>query len=297
MTQGAQDIDVQVRGTEELGAVLREYMQVTDRLQRTHETLQREVIRLRDELASKNRELEVRRRLASLGELAAGVAHEVRNPLGAIQLYSGLLRRECRQVAPALDLIAKIEAGIAAIDDVVRDTLSLAPRPGRLAPQRLEQTLHNVRDLCQQKLAERQVSLHIELADERVCVLSEGDGLQRVLVNLVNNAADASAPGSMVEVRVGPPEDGEIELCVLDEGVGLSNEALDRLFDPFFTTKEHGTGLGLTIAHRLVEALGGRLMARNRPHGGAEFVVVLPSAGEVNEEGMVNHEARQIPAA
>ncbi|MEE8615635.1 MAG: histidine kinase dimerization/phospho-acceptor domain-containing protein, partial [Roseateles sp.] len=80
---------------DELGAVLRDYLNVAERLQRTHEALQGEVVRLRRELASKDQELERRRRLAALGELAAGVAHEVRNPLGAIQLYSGLLRNEC----------------------------------------------------------------------------------------------------------------------------------------------------------------------------------------------------------
>src|SRR5215470_4240502 len=92
---------------EELGGVLRDYLEIAGRLQQTHESLQREVVRLRQELASKDRELERRQRLAALGEMAAGVAHEVRNPLGAIQLYSDLLRKEClsHEFAPAIDLL------------------------------------------------------------------------------------------------------------------------------------------------------------------------------------------------
>ena len=106
-------------------------------------------------------------------------------------------------------------------------------------------------------------------------VLAEADGLQRILINLIVNAAESSAPGDTITLAVGEPRNGEFKLRVIDQGSGLADEALDRLFDPFFTTKERGTGLGLTIAHRLVEAYGGGLTARNRPEGGAEFTVVL----------------------
>lgn len=263
---------------DDLSAILREYTEVTQRLQRTHETLQREVVSLRDELASKNRELEVRRRLAALGELAAGVAHEVRNPLGAIQLYSNLLRNECRRLDPALRLIDKIELGIRAIDAVVRDTLALAPRPGRLAPRPLREILGGAVEACQAALAARHVRLEVDWPAPELAVLAEGDGLQRVLVNLIVNAAEASPPQRTVRVTAGPGDDDEVVLRVADEGPGLSEEVLERLFDPFFTTKPDGTGLGLTIAHRLVTALGGRLSAANRPVGGAEFTVVLPRA-------------------
>jgi signal transduction histidine kinase len=107
-------------------------------------------------------------------------------------------------------------------------------------------------------------------------VRADADGLQRVLINLVVNAAEASPPGRTVRVEVAAGADAEVELRVIDEGSGLTDAIRDRVFDPFFTTKQHGTGLGLTIAHRLIEAYGGRLSARNRPEGGAEFLVVLP---------------------
>ncbi len=265
---------------DDLGQVLREYTEVAGRLQRTHEALQGEVCRLRQELASKDRELELGRRLAALGELAAGVAHEVRNPLGAIQLYSDLLRDQCRQhqLAPALALLDKMEAGIQAIDAVVADTLALAPRDRQLGFCNVQAILDRARDAALKTLVSRDVQLEIRGAEPDLGVRADENGLQRVLVNLIVNAAEASPPGRTVGVCCGVGPEQQVEIRVADEGPGLPAELLDRIFDPFFTTKPHGTGLGLTIAHRLIEAYGGRLSAGNRPAGGAEFVIRLPRA-------------------
>jgi signal transduction histidine kinase len=311
-----------------LGDVLREYMQVAQRLQQTHGALQREVVRLRRELESKDRELELRRRLAALGELAAGVAHEVRNPLGAIQLYSGLLRDECRvrQFGPGLELIGKIEAGIQAIDAVIQDTLALAPRNGPLGVCDLRQVVARARDAALPVYTGQGVALECEAglrtADGReddVRVRADEAGLQRVIVNLLVNAAEASPPGGVVRVEVvrsstshsgaiahyeagaDPPAalgaGALIELRVSDEGPGLPDEIRHRIFEPFFTTKPRGTGLGLTIAHRLIEAYGGRLSAANRPAGGAVFTVSLPQATAQDHEEEHKAGARQFSAA
>jgi len=303
-SHGSEDLPV----GEELSEVLRQYTDVARRLHQSHESLQREVLRLRGELASKDEELERRRRLAALGELAAGVAHEVRNPLGAIQLYSGLLRSRLADENAALELLEKIDTGIKAIDAVVRDTLSLVPRQGRLCPREVAALVGEAADVCAPALRNRGITLEVETGDPTLCVLADGEGLQRVLVNLIVNAAEASAPGSRVSVEVAAvaaesggrdthptrsagrdvrpgnaardaqPAPQQVELCVRDQGSGLSDDVLDHMFDPFFTTKEHGTGLGLTIAHRLVEAHGGSLRAANRAAGGAEFIVSLPLA-------------------
>lgn len=264
--------------------MLRDYMEVTQRLQRTHETLQREVVRLRDEVESKDRELERRRRLASLGELAAGVAHEVRNPLGAIQLYSGLLRRRVGKLREARELIEKIDAGIRAIDCIVQDTLALTPRAGKLVRRSLRALIESAQDVCRATLESRRVAFKAHYQDAEVEVVADAAALQRVFVNLIGNAAQASPVNSTVVVEVGRGRRGRVEVRVADEGPGLSLEIIDKIFDPFFTTKENGTGLGLTIAHRLVEAHGGHLTARNRPEGGAEFVIVLPTDGSESKE-------------
>ncbi|MCA9244076.1 MAG: hypothetical protein KDA32_08990 [Phycisphaerales bacterium] len=261
-----------------LGSILREYTEVADRLQRTHETLQDEVVRLRDELASKDRELERKRRLAALGELAAGVAHEVRNPLGAIQLYSGLLKRACKTAPAALELIEKIEAGVQAIDGVVKDTLALTPSGGRFVTRPLREVVEAAADTCRAALESRDVRLSIASDIEDASVYADVAGLQRAIVNLISNAAEASQPGGEVIARL-DREDTRLRIRIIDNGCGIPAEVLDQIFDPFFTTRPNGTGLGLTIAHRLVEAHQGSLTAANRPEGGAVFTVVLPCNG------------------
>jgi signal transduction histidine kinase len=283
----------------ELGGVLRQYMDVAKRLQQTHAALQHEVARLRQELESKDRELELRRRLAALGELAAGVAHEVRNPLGAIRLYSDLLRDKCRelQAAPALPLIEKIAAGIAAIDAVVADTLALAPRGRQRAVCDLRRTVAQAQDASLRALTLGQVTLETEFTDDDPRVRADEAGLQRVLVNLMVNAAEASPPGSTVRVSVRPGPAQDVEVCVIDQGPGLPDEVRHRIFEPFFTTKPQGTGLGLTIAHRLVEAYGGRLTAANRAGGGAVFTVSLPRAATNRGDESNEADARQSSAA
>lgn len=261
---------------EELSQVLRDYMEVAERLQSTHRALEIEVQRLRGELKRKDRELEQRRRLAALGELAAGVAHEVRNPLGAIELYSGLLRKECTQLAPALDLIQKIEAGIRAIDSVVQSTLALAPsRACGIEPHALQSVIRRAAELSTAVYQRRGITLELSLPQEDVTVDCDADALQRAFLNLLTNAAEASPVAGRVEVLLEAGGAGEVCVRVVDDGDGLPRDFPDRVFDPFFTTKQHGTGLGLSIAYRLVEAHGGQLTARNRREGGAEFIMTL----------------------
>ena len=261
---------------EELSQVLRDYMEVAERLQSTHRALEIEVQRLRGELKRKDRELEQRRRLAALGELAAGVAHEVRNPLGAIELYSGLLRKECTQLAPALDLIQKIQAGIRAIDSVVQSTLALAPsRACRIEPHALQSVIRRAAEMSAAVYQRRGITLELSMPHDEISVDCDADALQRALLNLLTNAAEASPVAGRVEVLLEAGGAGEVCVRVVDDGDGLPRDFPDRVFDPFFTTKREGTGLGLSIAYRLIEAHGGRLTAHNRPEGGAEFVVTL----------------------
>jgi len=232
-----------------------------------------------------------------LGELAAGVAHEIRNPLGAMRLYNGLLRERLDDPKAALGIVEKIDAGIHAVDCVVRDALALAPRGGRLEPRSLREIVEGACDTCRAVIEGSGVEIVKRYDDFDVQTPTDGTALSRVFVNLIANAAQASPAGATVSVLAGCERDGYVRTIVRDEGVGLPENMIEKIFEPFFTTKQHGTGLGLTIAHRLVEAHGGSLLARNRPEGGAEFTVTLPTRIEANEHDAADIDTERTSAA
>jgi len=213
-------------------------------------------------------------RLAGIGRLAAGVAHEINNPLAVILGYARLLQRKA-QGALADDL-GVIEDETVRAKQIVDGLLDLS-RPLAGVPEPTE-----LRPLCDEVVAR----LGEARALEGVTVEVRGEArvqahphkLRQVLLNLVKNAAEASGPGGRVGVGLEAEADGGARVTVDDTGPGLSAEARDRLFEPFFTTKESGTGMGLAVSQGIVHAHGGALEAGASPTGGARFTVRLPAA-------------------
>src|SRR3954466_4730586 len=262
---------------EELGRIIMAYSEVTDRLQQSHEKLQETVIALREELGEKNRLLERKNRLAALGEMAAGMAHEIRNPLGGIHLYASMLAKDVAQMPPSLDLVKKISGGVKRLEALVSQVLAFSrdiianPVAADLA-----QIIARAVELASPKLDANHVVWEIEgLAEMLVTV--DPFLIEQALLNLLLNAAEAMqerggslrivyASGENVQAR-------QLHLVVKDTGPGIPATVLDRIFDPFFTTKDTGTGLGLAIVHRIVEAHEGTIMASNPPGGGAQFEI------------------------
>ena len=271
----------------ELGAIITAYNEVTERLKQSHEQLSREVKRLREELSRKNRQLRRRERLAALGELAAGVAHEIRNPLGGIQMFASLLRKDLQDRPDALRIVDKITTGVSRLESIVTQILDFG-RPSEPEPQRvrLDALIGEVIDLCTARPRPRPVQITAD-AVEPVTIVTDGTLLSRALLNLVLNAADAAGEGAgdaaRVSLSVTSRADGSVTISVSDNGPGIPPEMLDRIFNPFFTTKDHGTGLGLAIVHQIAETLGGSIQAANRPEGGAVFSLSLPAVLAVDE--------------
>ena len=263
----------------ELATIIETYNDVTERLKRSHEVLGREVCRLREELEEKNRELERRERLAALGEMAAGVAHEIRNPLGAIGLYASLLERDLTDRPAQLEIAKRIGVGVHNLESVVGDTLSFAAgaEPNR-GVVRLTDVAESV--LTQTAPQAQALEATIEVDEQLVPVrlFCDAGQLERLLLNLVFNALDAAGPRGRVWIRAGQirPEDDLFPLVVADDGPGIDPTVAPRVFNPFFTTKNNGTGLGLAIVHRIVEAHGGSIVVGPRDGGGAVFTVRLP---------------------
>jgi signal transduction histidine kinase len=258
-----------------LETVLAAWNDATLRLEQTHEALREEVKRLTDELEIKNRELARKNRLADLGQMASHVAHEVRNNLVPVTLYLSLLRRHVASDASSLTILDKITAGFTALDATVNDLLHFTadrdPHRQRFAFRDLAAEL--CASLAPQFEAQG-IRPTLDIAAQ-LNLTADREMIRRTILNLVLNAMDAMPDGGNLRIAAAEYADG-IELEVADSGPGLSDDACRRAFEPFFTTKPGGTGLGLSIVYRTAEVHGGRVTAKNRPEGGASFVISLP---------------------
>ncbi|MEE9404157.1 MAG: ATP-binding protein [Algisphaera sp.] len=290
-----------VLAPQDLAEVLQAYSAVAERLQESHETLQGEVQRLQDELVRKNEQLERGKRLAALGEMAAGIAHEIRNPLAAIQLYIEMIREDVatehaaapRQLlAGAVGHSEKIADAVCGLSGIVNDVLSFSRTIDPVA-RPLDAAAVLERAVAAQRPVLDAAGVMVETCVESPALFADPDLLHRVLLNLVRNAAEAMADSE----RVGVPNDmaGDVPrvltlsilggvLTVADTGPGIDMAAVGRIFNPFFTTRGSGTGLGLAIVHRIVDGHGGSIAVRNREpesgfdgtSGGAIFTLQFP---------------------
>jgi signal transduction histidine kinase len=258
-----------------LETVLAAWNDATVRLEQTHEALREEVKRLTDELEIKNRELARKNRLADLGQMASHVAHEVRNNLVPVTLYLSLLRRRIAEDAGSLAILDKIAAGFTALDATVNDLLHFTadrdPRRQRFAFRELATELFA--SLAPQFEAQGirptlEIPQHLNLTADR-------EMIRRAILNMVLNSIDAMPDGGGLRIAAEERASG-VELTVADSGPGLSEDVCRKAFEPFFSTKPSGTGLGLSIVYRTAEVHGGRVTAKNRPEGGASFVIYLP---------------------
>jgi signal transduction histidine kinase len=222
-------------------------------------------------LADHQRQLVQSEKLAGIGRLAAGVAHEINNPLGVILGYAKLLQRRC-DGGMAEDL-GVIEEETLRAKEIVDGLLDLS-RP--LPPGAEDVDLRALSEEVVSRLREARLLDGVEVTvDGRAVARGHAEKLRQVLVNLLRNAAEAAGAGGRVEIRIGAG--GPVaEVAVEDSGPGIPEELRARLFEPFFTTKAKGTGLGLAVSRAIARAHGGDLETTQAPHGGARFALRLP---------------------
>jgi two-component system, NtrC family, sensor histidine kinase PilS len=222
------------------------------------------------------------RRLAMVGQLAAGVAHEIRNPLASISGSIELLKS-----APEFDeenrqLMAIVLREVERLNGLVTDLLDYArPRERVLVALDLADLVkETVRVYAQDRSApDVRLDLHVDAAPARV--VADPDQVRQVVWNLLRNAAEAMPSGGDLTVRVARSDDEWVELAVIDTGVGIAVDELEKIFDPFYTTKAQGSGLGLATVHRIVTEHGGTIAVTSEPGKGTEFRVRLPAGRDI----------------
>ena len=224
---------------------------------------------------------QVRNRDAALKEMAASVAHEIRNPLNSIKLLIALLDEELgADKQPAqISVMETLHYEIGKLNNFIEEYLTFA-RPITLIRDQVEPAslVASVHDLAAAQAQEGRVHLDTRIAAGLAPVSVDRMRLEQTLLNLVLNAVQACQGGGRVVLSTSPGSEGGIDFAVEDTGSGIDDDAWPQLFEPFFTTKAEGTGLGLANARKIVEEHQGRIDVENRPEGGARFVVHLPAA-------------------
>ncbi len=259
-----------------VGLIASRERRLTNRYREAAESLER----ANRELRESGEQLRRAERLSALGEIAAGLAHEIRNPLagmkGALEIVAGRVRAG----TPEAEF-----SGIAAreaqrLEGLVQEFLDYArPRPPRLRPGELPQVLRRVAGLLGPEAERAGVALAVDADASPAGPPLDPEQFQQVLVNVVLNAIQASPRGGRVVVRCRPGAAGHTVIEVTDEGPGIPPGTRARLFEPFFTTKERGSGLGLAISQRIVAAHGGAIAIEPGAGGGTRVDITLPGSG------------------
>jgi signal transduction histidine kinase len=269
---------VEVHPNEELGslpALQQQVQYVSGRIKQVVEELQwtrREAVRSE--------------RLAEVGELAAGVAHEVRNPLTSVKLLIQAIERNQGPESCDKQRLQIVQQEIARIETTMQELLDYA-RPPKLRRLRhdVRETLRRALNLAAGRAQQNNIAIHEQLGAKPMVVDADPEQLQQVFINLMLNAIEAMSGGGALHIMVeGPAQPagsaagGLLRMVFRDTGSGIRADVMERLFEPFVTSKERGIGLGLAISRQIMREHGGRLTASNQPPSGAMFVVEVPLA-------------------
>jgi C4-dicarboxylate-specific signal transduction histidine kinase len=247
-----------------------------------------EMERREQELRDKQEQLVQAGKLATLGELTTGVAHELNNPLNNIGLFIG---NATDQLRLGLSDPERIEQELEKAMEQVRKATSIISHLrtfGRAAPVSVErvdvdEVIERSLSLMQEQLRLRGIEVELDLCLDELIVLGNAIQLEQVFINLLTNARDALEEAPEKTIRIATASDGkEIRIAFADTGCGIAADIEQRIFDPFFTTKEvgTGTGLGLSITYSIVKEHGGEITVNGEPGGGARFVIALPVSNE-----------------
>ena len=230
-----------------------------------------------------SKRLQQSERLSSLGQLAAGVAHEIRNPLNAISMAGQRLQRqyvpllEQKKGEDFLHLTGVIRDEIRRLNGIIEEFLNFSRRDRlELKEYPVEEVLQKLVSLIEEEATSRGITLRRSWDSQRSIVPMDIDKLQQALLNIIKNAMESISGKGLIALGVEHPGDNRVLVRIEDSGVGRALGEIDRIFSPEYTTKEKGLGLGLSIAHEIVRAHGGQIIVRSQVAVGTTFEIELP---------------------
>jgi len=236
------------------------------------------VLFLRDMGEVKGLQAEVRRseRLAALGRLVAGMAHEIRNPLNSIRGFSQYLKSRFASDTPEGNAVDVIVREVDRLNRVITELLDFSrPREPRTQELSLNEVVRSTIVLVEREAARQGITVMTELEQSGAFVMGNGDALKQLLLNLILNSFQAMADGGVLTIRT-EIFGGRFCLSVSDTGPGIEEADQEKIFEPFYTTTDSGTGLGLAIVHRIVLDHGGDIRLESTPGKGTTFTVRFP---------------------
>ena len=248
-------------------------------LLRHFDMLRQRLAQSKTELISVQQQIYQAEKLASIGRLASGVAHEINNPLNGIKSALYAIQKEPDNREQTQSYFRLIDEGVNYIQVVVQKLLGFArQQPASMDAVLVNDLIHNVIWLLDYKLKQKSIDVRLELDPSLPVVRADAPLISEVIMNLVLNGCDAVDNGGMIEVRTEAKSDDAVTIIVRDNGVGIPEENMKKIFDPFFTTKgpKEGTGLGLSVSLGIVETHGGTIRVHSTPGAGTEFTVTFP---------------------
>jgi len=261
-----------------LRRAFRSFVEAAESLERSYASLQGEVSRLRSELDETQARL---RREQALAEISALLAHEVRNPLGSLELFAGLLA-ESELDGERRQWVEHVQAGLRTLAATVNNVLHFhsCPPPER-APLDLGRLLEWARDFFRPVASRAGIVMSVENQLQSVELAADRHGLEQVFANLVLNAVGVMPGGGWIELRGARASDGRVAMItVADTGPGIAPANLPRIFEPGFSTRPGGAGLGLAVCRKIVEQHGGTISATSVAGSGARFTMTFPLVGK-----------------
>ncbi len=230
------------------------------------------------EIKTLEKEIERTQRLASMGRMAAGIAHEIRNPLSSIKGLAQYLRNKFDEKSQSREYATVMINEVDRLNRVIQDMLNFAkPHEPKLLLTDIKGIINHSLKLIETELKRKQVNVILKNDNSEKIALADGDLLTQVFLNLFANAIDAIVNKGLLQITLSE-KDNYVVIEILDDGKGIESENIPKIFDPFFTLKQNGTGLGLAIVYRIIENHNGEILVNSKKDNGTTFIIKLPKS-------------------